>query len=377
MKKIYLACMISIVVCTVALSQNPTDTTAAKKKEEVTESSEKPSLPKPDKADSKPASTDTTVVKKEKAADSGKSKTEDKAEVKDPPDSSKTDTTKEAKEDVKKTDESEIPENPFLTGEEETAVIETEQADDSETPENPFLTGVETVSADEPIEEAEVGGVDIIVDLGLGVSLSRFFIEPEDVTTEGKPSFLFNPGVIIPFAKRFFAGVAIRYMQLSVDLSISYSTIDNDYPSTSVKTNTNEIMTYVSVPIKLGMRFELNKATPYFYADIEPAYLTGSNQFIATEIKTIFTDGSEYFIASEKNTKDMETTGSRKREQIFIGGGIGIELPYGYGSVYIDGGCKYGVFDTDISEEQGHSIPWRNAGRVIYFPVSLGIRFFL
>ena len=183
--------------------------------------------------------------------------------------------------------------------------------------------------------------------------------------------------MIIPFADKFFAGIAIRYMQLSVDLSRSYSTISGYYPFTSVKTNTNEVMTFVSVPIKFGMRFEFNKLTPYFYVDIEPAYLTGSNQFISEEIHTIFSDGSEYFLPGEKNTQDMETTGNRKREQIFVGGGIGIEFPYGYGSVYIDGGCKYGVFDTDVSEAQGHSKPWRNASGVIYFPVSLGIRFYL
>ena len=366
MKKIYLACLVWIVVCNVALSQNPTDTTAVKKKE-VTASEKKV------KKDAEKAEQEKISESSEKKADSEKSKTEDTTEVKDPSVSANADTTKEAE----KTDDSDVPENPFVTGVDETAVSETEQSDDSETPENPFLTGEETVSVDEPLDETEGGGIDLLVDLGLGVSLSRFFIEPEDLTTEGKPSFLFNPGVIIPFAKRFFAGISVRYMQISVDLSSSYSTISDNYPSTSVKTYTNEIMTFISVPLKLGMRFELSKIIPYFYADIEPAYLTGSNQFISEEIHTVFTDGSEYFLPGEKNTKDMETTGNRKREQIFVGGGIGIEFPYGYGSVYIDGGCKYGVFDTDISEAQGHSMPWRNASSVIYFPVSLGIRFFL
>jgi len=347
MKNRYLACIVLIIACNVAFSQNPTDTTAAKK----------------NKA---PAS--------EKKADSETGKKEDKTEVKTPPVSAKTDTI----EKVINEDDSDVPENPFVTGEEEGITDEAEKEDITEVPENPFLTGgEETVSADESIDEAEGGGIDFLVDLGLGVSLSRFFIESEDLTTEGKPSFLFNPGVIIPFADKFFAGIAIRYMQLSVDLLRSYSTVSGYYPLTSVKINTNEIMTYISVPIKLGMRFELNKLTPYFYADIEPAYLTGSNQFISEEIHTKFADGSEYFLPGEKNTQDMETTASRKREQIFIGGGIGIEFPYGYGSVYIDGGCKYGVFDTDVSEAQGHSKPWRNASSVIYFPVSLGIRFYL
>ena len=275
---------------------------------------------------------------------------------------------------IEKTAESEeLPSNPFVSDDEE-------QVESSDIPENPFTSDEETISEAETVEKQEGEErriIDILVDLGIGASLSRFTIKPEDVSVEGKPSFLFNPGVLIPFKRLFFAGISIRYMQLSVDLSRSYSTISGNYPSTSVKTYTNEIMTFVSVPVKVGMRFELGKIIPYFYADIEPAYLTGSNQFISEEIHTVFMDGSEYFLPGEKNTKDMETTDNRKREQIFIGGGIGIEIPYGYGSVYLDGGCQYGVFDTDISEEQGHSMPWRSGSSVIYFPVSLGIRFFL
>ena len=318
MKKIYLICMVLIVVCNLAFSQNPTDTTTVKK---------------------------------------GK------------------DTTKEAETK----DDSDVPENPFIT-EEEAADSETKQEDDAEMPENPFLTGEETVSADEPIEEEEGGGIDILVDLGLGVSLSRFFIEPEDLSTKGKPSFIFNPGVIIPFAKIFYGSIAIRYMQLSVDLSHSFSSADDSYAKIISKTNTNEVMTFLSVPIKVGMRFETQRITPYFYADIEPAYLTGSNQFVSKEVRGVFPDGTEYLMPGEKNTSDINTTDYRERHQIFIGGGVGIEISYGYGFVYIDGCCQYALFETDnpdFNTKVDHSIPYRSSSRVIYFPVSLGIRFFL
>ena len=274
---------------------------------------------------------------------------------------------------IEKTEDSEMPANPFLSGEDK-------QAASSETPENPFVSEEEPISEAEPAEEEkeeERRVVDILVDLGLGVSLSRFFIEPKDITTEGKPSFLFNPGVIFPFAKRFFAGIAIRYMQLSVDLSYSSSSIDGSYAKINAKTSTNEIMTFLSAPIKLGMRFETQKVNPYFYMAIEPAYLMGSNQFVSKEIRVIYPDGSEYLMPGEQNTSDINTIDYRTRQQIFIGGGIGIEISYGYGFVYLDGCCQYALFETDNSEEIGHSTPWRSSSRVIFFPVSLGIRFFL
>lgn len=376
MKKFYFACLVLIVGCYTAFSQNSDNNTAATKKKEAI------APEKEAEKDKKETEQKRVSVNSEEPSSSEQGNTSD---LKDSnliteetvESGEREEEEKEEKKDLEMKKDSEVPENPFLTGEDKAATGEEKQTHDSDTPENPFLAGEETVSADESIDEVERRGIDLLIDLGLGVSLSRFFIKPEDLTTEGKPSFLFNSGVIISFADMFFTGIAIRYMQLSVDLSSSYSTISGVYPYTSVKTNTNELLTYVSVPIKFGMRFELNKITPYFYADIEPAYLTGSNQFISKEIRTVFTDSSEYFMAGEKNTQDMETTSNRKRGQIFVGGSIGIEFTYGYGSVYIDGGCKYGIFDTDVSETQGHSIPWRNASSVIYFPVSLGIRFFL
>lgn len=285
-----------------------------------------------------------------------------------------------AKKEVKQADTAKDPVNPFVSSDEDTSSKESEQIDALKAPVNPFLSEAETISEIEPFDETEEGGIDILVDLGLGVSLSRFFIEPEDVSTKGKPSFIFNPGVIIPFAKRFYGGIAIRYMQLSVDLSHSSSSVDESYAKINAKTNTNEIMTFLSVPIKLGMRFETQKITPYFYVDIEPAYLTGSNQFVSKEVRAIFPDGSEYLMPGEQNTSDIKTTDYRERHQIFVGGGIGIEIPYGYGFVYLDGCCQYAVFETDnpdFKTKIDHSVPYRSSSRVIYFPVSLGIRFYL
>lgn len=278
-----------------------------------------------------------------------------------------------SKKEVKQADTAKDPVNPFVSSDEDTSSA-------SKAPVNPFLSEEEIVSETESFDEAEEGGIDILVDLGLGVSLSRFFIEPEDVSTKGKPSFVFNPGVIIPFAKRFYGGIAIRYMQLSVDLSHSSSSVDDSYVKITAKTNTNEIMTFLSVPIKLGMRFETPIVTPYFYVDIEPAYLTGSNQFVSKEVRAIFPDGKEYLMPGEQNTSDINSTDYRERHQIFVGGGIGIEISYGYGYVYIDGCCQYAVFETDnpdFNMKIDHSVPYRSSSRVIYFPVSLGIRFYL
>ena len=284
------------------------------------------------------------------------------------------DTTTEKTKDVSNT---EIPKNPFLTGDDEASEEDTAAV---ETLANPFLSEEETAATNESLDDAQEGGIDILVDLGLGVSLSRFFIEPKDISTKGKPSFIFNPGVIIPFAKRFYGGIALRYMQISVDLSLSNSSVDGSYAEITSKTNTNEIMTFLSVPVKLGMRFETPKITPYFYVDIEPAYLTGSNQFVSKEVRVIYPDGTEYFMPGELNSSDIKTTDYRERHQIFAGGGIGIEISYGYGFVYLDGCCQYALLPTDNPDFKmkiDHSVPYRSSSRVIYFPVSLGIRFYL
>lgn len=285
--------------------------------------------------------------------------------------------TADAKKEITKQDTQSDFDNPFVSSDDNASIGDSGQTAGSDSLVNPFVSEETPVSEPAAIDEGEERGVDILVDLGLGISLPRFFIKPAYIATTGRPRFLINPGVMLPFGKKFFAWIALRYLQLSVDLGESYATVSNMYPVTRVKIDTQELMSFLSLPVKVGMRFETAIVTPFVYLNVEPAYLTGSNQFVKQEIHTTFSDGSEYFLPGEQNTEDITTTDYRERHQIFIGGGLGFEISYGYGFVYIDAGCQYAVFETDNSTEQAHSKPWRNSCRVIYFPVSLGIRFYL
>ncbi len=214
---------------------------------------------------------------------------------------------------------------------------------------------------------------DILLNLSLGISLTEFKLE-QDVSTQMKPRFLLDAGVIVPFSRWFFAGVSLRYLQLSAGLSKSYSTFPNDYPVVSGTIKTEEKLTYVSAAVKCGMRFELDAISPYFYLGIEPAYLTAAGQYTVENIRTLWgVTGPEQI---DKIITDNRVTRQRERHQIFAGGGIGLEIFYGYGSVFIDAGLNYALFDNDESND-AKSVFKRKSCRIFYFPVSLGIRFYL
>ncbi len=245
---------------------------------------------------------------------------------------------------------------------------------DSETITNPFLTQDESVPKIELPDESENRGIDFLIELSAGVSLPQFTIEPDNISTKGEPRFLVSSGVIVPFARLFYTGISVRYLQLSFELEKSNTTTVGLYPFTTVKTVTNELMGFLSVPVKIGMRFEIGIATPYFYANIEPAYLTSGRQFGITKTHTVDYDSSEIIITE---IKDIETTDYRERHQVFIGGGIGIDISYGYGSIFIEGSCQVGIFDTDEESGNDISVPKRTSSSLIYFPISVGIKFYL
>lgn len=211
--------------------------------------------------------------------------------------------------------------------------------------------------------------LDLILDISRGVSLTKLnAVEPDEISTKSKANFLFDIGIMIPFKKWFFASIYFRYMKLKFSLyrkttfSIGQTTVD-----------TEEFMNFISAPIKLGIRYKMGPVVPYFYADIEPAYLTASGQFAIEETHTVFLDNTQSNITE---TQDIETTDYRERHQIFIGGGVGVEISYGYGYIYFDAGCQYALFETDEPNDE-KSRPLRSSSRIIYFPMSLGIRFYL
>ncbi len=265
----------------------------------------------------------------------------------------------------------EMPENPFATESVDDAV-EGEDEVLTEDVNNPF-TASEGESAEAEEYGDEAGGIDILLNLGVGVNVSRFDIKPAYITTKVKPGFLFNLGMIIPFARWFYGGVSLRYMQHTLDLSHTFNTI-GEVSVITVTEETNEIMSFVSAQCKVGMRFELGAFTPYFYGDIEPAYLTAAGQYISKETKAVYFNDMEIILSE---SEDRNTTDYRERHQIFIGGGIGFDLSYGYGAVYLDGSCQVGLLETDEGNDIKKSRPPRTSSKVIYFPISLGIRFYL
>ena len=123
------------------------------------------------------------------------------------------------------------------------------------------------------------------------------------------------------------------------------------------------------------MQFELGLFTPYFYVDIEPAFLVAGGQFVNKKRNTIFdAAGNQLLVESEQN---RNTTKQRERHQIFVGGGLGCQIYYGYGYIYVDAGFQYATKETGESEDLKNSIPRQLSDRVIYFPITLGLRFFL
>ncbi len=276
-------------------------------------------------------------------------------------------------------DSQELPENPFVSdGEESVSADQEQQTDTLEAESNPFLTQAESENETEMIDESGKRGVDLLLDIGIGINLTQFAIKPEDITTEGKANFLFNAGVLVPFGRYFYASLAVRYLRLSVEFSIvdtSFDKILDDYVIMITSTESNEAFTFISAPVKLGMRFEVKRFTPYFNVDFEPAYLTASSQTSETDVNHKYSSGYEFDIKGGK--KDTETTKYRERHQIFLGAGIGLEMSYGYGYIYIESGWKKALFDTDEPGWMLKSRPARKSGSVYYIPISFGVRFFL
>lgn len=212
--------------------------------------------------------------------------------------------------------------------------------------------------------------LDLILDISRGVSVTKLnAVKPDYISTKNKANFLFDIGIMIPFKKWFFTSINFRYVKLKFSLYNKTTSTMGD----TVIVDTEESINFISAPIKFGMRYDKGPVVPYFYANIEPAYLTASGQFVITESNHIFADNTQ---VKTTITQDIETTDFRERHQIFIGGGAGFEISYGYGYIYIDAGCQYALFETDEPKDE-KSRPLRSSSRIIYFPMSLGIRFYL
>ena len=272
--------------------------------------------------------------------------------------------TEKEKETTPSEESSEVFKNPFIeSGLKESKDTSIESSKTSDAPSSTDSTLPELSS-----QQERDFPLDLLIDLSIGANMNLLMVEPNYITTEGKANFYSSAGIMVPFGRWFYAGVSVCFMKLSCN----FNNTDTAYVNGTFinRTTSEELLTFISAPIKIGMRFSAGTVVPYFYAEFEPAYLTSSYLY-AKESEVSYTNGGpkQSFIA----TTESETTLYRERHQIFLGGGAGIEISYGYGAVYINAGCNYSMLD----EGNDKSKPLRNKFRILHFPVSIGIRFFI
>lgn len=261
--------------------------------------------------------------------------------------------------------------NPFIV--EEEGSIESPQSNDDRVRQADSGEALSQTSEGIDPLESEKPTVDILVDLAVGAGLPRFEVEPNTINASGIPNFLFNGGIMIPFAERFYIGASLRYLQFSFNL-YEFDTVYIDINRTVyTEKEARESYTYLSVPIKAGMRFELGPVIPFFYIDFEPAYMMAGYQNSRKEVAATFPDSTS---SNTVVTNDVGITDIRNQFQPFFGCGMGIEVSYGYGSVYLDASVQYNPFEINknTSKEAGVN---HTSCHALYFPITLGIRFFL
>lgn len=273
--------------------------------------------------------------------------------------------TEKDRETTPSEESSEVFKNPFI----ETDLKESKDSSIEDSKIADVTNSTEATLPDSSSQQERDFPLDLLIDLSIGANMNLLMVEPNYISTEGKANFYSSAGIIVPFGRWFYAGVSVCFMKLSCD----FHNTDTAYVNGTFinKTTSEELLTFISAPIKIGVRFDAGTVAPYFYAEFEPAYLASSylNAKEESEV-TYIDDGPKQFF---EKTTESETTMYRERHQIFLGGGAGIEISYGYGAVYINAGCNYSMLD----EGNEKSKPLRNKCRILHFPVSIGVRFFI
>jgi hypothetical protein len=214
--------------------------------------------------------------------------------------------------------------------------------------------------------ESKKSSIDLLMDLSFGVTPSYFKVNSGFYSGKGNTDVLFNIGIIVPFADRFFVEAALRDVRLAN--TISDSVIDPAGSSYGV--HYQESMNFISLAVNAGIKFDLGIFAPYIYVTGEPSYLTSASQFIRRNSFTMFPDSSTYSVSL---VRDNESTAQRNRFQLFAGCGAGVEISYGFGVIYLDACAKYAMRQTGYAELS----PGQGSSTLVVFPVSLGIRFYL
>ncbi len=258
-------------------------------------------------------------------------------------------------------DETDVPANPFFTDDEPgTDAIADSGAD-------AVSLSTDDAAPDQGDDYPGRKRIDILLDLSAGFGYSTLLhVTPEHYTIEGKGNFLFSCGVLVPFLRVLYSRISVSYFQVVYGTSFTTPDAIDMYVT---RTGT-ERFNFLSAPIHLGCRFDLGRVLPFVYFHLEPAYLTSAGRYTETDIYATFSD-TTYLESS--TAEDADITMDRQRHQIFIGAGAGIELMYGYGSIYINGGFRYPLRNPG----DANSKPVRIESTFINFPFSLGIRFYL
>lgn len=256
--------------------------------------------------------------------------------------------------------------NPFITDGDTAARSAQSVYEDSSI--NPFLSQREPYADEQTTSESDKWTIDILLDLSAGFGYTRIYdIKPEYISTDGKGNFLFSLGVMIPFVKLLYAKASINYFRVTYATSFTTPNAIDMY----VTRTGDEVLSFIGGSVDFGIRLDPEwPVFPFIYGVLEPAFLTTAGRLTVTETYTTFSDNA---YLSSKSSENNDITLNRERHQIFIGAGIGCEVNYGYGSVYIDCGFRHPLLEPGDT----NSKPERSASKLMYFPLSLGIRFYL
>jgi hypothetical protein len=209
--------------------------------------------------------------------------------------------------------------------------------------------------------------LDLLLDISMGYSLSRFSTDSPFYSSESRGDLLFNIGIILPIGKRFFGEIAFRNTQIKYGMSDSTA----DQMGSYFTTKSEESRNYISLPMSFGVRHDFGSMAPYAYAVCEPAYLTSSGMMTRRKSHSLFLpDSAVYTIVS---IQDKNVIDSRTRYQVFLGGGIGTEISYGYGLIYLDAGVRVAMRESGYLD----FTPQETTSTLLFFPISMGLRFYL
>jgi len=218
------------------------------------------------------------------------------------------------------------------------------------------------------------------LDVSRGVTFSSVAALPDNLAISGETGFAWNIGMHIPLKRWLRIGVSLRYQQVSFGISHSEvlpnwpmepDTADSstaDLPAPSIDIDTREELRFLSLPIDIGVRISIRRFSPYLFGAVEPAIFLSGNYLAKETTVAVFED--EAVLTWEK-TYDQDVTDDRGRYHLFLGGGIGLEYEYGYGSFYVTGACMVAL--TELGDT--NTMPVRTSSTLITFPVALGLRF--